>query len=283
MDDFTILKLKGKFLGSIYQRPDRIRHFKYLGNSSLKKIQITSKKEIKKDIVGHYIDFSFFRKILDINFNYNFIEVEVGIRLQELNNIIEKYGFNKIKYEESNLTINNIIFSSIKSLPIKKIFTIDQNLSIEEVIFDGKNLNLIKDILNKKKLIYKLQLYLKKKNNFSYLPNFKKENIKHYNLIIGGSSGLGLDIAYELASKGKNLYLISSSMLDLVPIKKDLEIRFRINVKIEGVNFEVFNYDELNNFNFFNKFVDVENIFFTIGRNIIDDNFKKKKNKFETN
>ena len=37
MNDFVIQKLKEKYTGSVYQKPDRFRHFKYLADNQLKK------------------------------------------------------------------------------------------------------------------------------------------------------------------------------------------------------------------------------------------------------
>jgi short-subunit dehydrogenase len=50
-------------------------------------------------------------------------------------------------------------------------------------------------------------------------------------IILGASSGLGREIAYLLAEKKYDLVIISRDKRDLKPIKYDLEIQYKINVK----------------------------------------------------
>ena len=49
-------------------------------------------------------------------------------------------------------------------------------------------------------------------------------------IIVGASAGLGRSIAEKFASEKNDLVIISSDMKDLVPLKSDLEIRFKIKV-----------------------------------------------------
>lgn len=51
------------------------------------------------------------------------------------------------------------------------------------------------------------------------------------NVIIGASSGLGRQIAENLARRGKNILIISRNERDLVSIANDLQIRFSITIK----------------------------------------------------
>ena len=51
-------------------------------------------------------------------------------------------------------------------------------------------------------------------------------------LIIGASSGLGKEIAYEFARNKKNLIISSRDIRDLESLKYDIEIKFDVKVKI---------------------------------------------------
>ena len=57
------------------------------------------------------------------------------------------------------------------------------------------------------------------------------------NLIVGGSSGLGKELAYEFAKKSKDIVLISRNLKDLDIIKYDIQIRYNIDVKIFQLDF----------------------------------------------
>ena len=60
-------------------------------------------------------------------------------------------------------------------------------------------------------------------------------------LIIGASSGLGREIAYEFAKNTKNLILVSRNLKDLETLKSDLEIKFKINVSVFQLDFSDLN------------------------------------------
>jgi len=49
-------------------------------------------------------------------------------------------------------------------------------------------------------------------------------------IIVGASAGLGRSLAEKFASEKNDLILISSDIRDLVPLKSDLEIRFRVKI-----------------------------------------------------
>lgn len=56
-------------------------------------------------------------------------------------------------------------------------------------------------------------------------------------LIIGASSGLGKDIAYNFAKNKKKIIIASRDLRDLKALKHDIELRFKTNVKILCVDF----------------------------------------------
>ncbi|GAA1859848.1 short-chain dehydrogenase/reductase [Pseudonocardia ailaonensis] len=58
-------------------------------------------------------------------------------------------------------------------------------------------------------------------------------------LITGGSQGLGLAIAEELASEGVNLVLVARDQDNLEQAKKDLTARFAVNVSIDAADIAV--------------------------------------------
>ena len=57
------------------------------------------------------------------------------------------------------------------------------------------------------------------------------------NLIVGGSSGLGKEIAYEFAKKSKDIVLVSRDIKDLNILKSDIQIKYNIDVKIFQLDF----------------------------------------------
>ena len=56
-------------------------------------------------------------------------------------------------------------------------------------------------------------------------------------LIIGSSSGLGKDLAYQLAKKKNNLILFSRDIRDLKALKSDLQTKYNVNVNIVRLDF----------------------------------------------
>ena len=56
-------------------------------------------------------------------------------------------------------------------------------------------------------------------------------------LIVGASSGLGRDLAYEFAKNSINLTLISRGKKDLEYLKSDIEIKYNIKVDIFQLDF----------------------------------------------
>ena len=55
-------------------------------------------------------------------------------------------------------------------------------------------------------------------------------------LIVGASSGLGRELAYEFAKNKKNLILTSRDTRDLGAIKNDLENLYNVDVEIIELN-----------------------------------------------
>jgi short-subunit dehydrogenase len=57
-------------------------------------------------------------------------------------------------------------------------------------------------------------------------------------IIIGASAGLGRDLAEKFASEKNDLIIISSDMRDLIPLKLDLEIKFRVKIISIEISFK---------------------------------------------
>ncbi len=49
-------------------------------------------------------------------------------------------------------------------------------------------------------------------------------------IVVGASAGLGRSLAEKFASEKNDLILISSDIRDLIPLKSDLEIRFKVKI-----------------------------------------------------
>ena len=56
-------------------------------------------------------------------------------------------------------------------------------------------------------------------------------------LIVGASSGLGRDLAYEFAKNSNNLTLVSRDKKDLEYLKSDIEIKHKVKVDIFELDF----------------------------------------------
>ena len=84
-------------------------------------------------------------------------------------------------------------------------------------------------------------------------------------LIIGASSGLGRNLAYTFAEKKNDLILVSRDMKDLTAIKSDIEIKYKVNVKI--LNFDYSSFEEINTRLFADQklFENLKGVLFPIG------------------
>ena len=99
-------------------------------------------------------------------------------------------------------------------------------------------------------------------------------------LIIGASSGLGREIAYEYARNKHDLILVSRDLRDLTAIKSDLEKQSEIKVEILELDLNSESEIEKNLFveKFFN---DVQGILFPIGMMFDDDKIELNQEKIE--
>ena len=98
-------------------------------------------------------------------------------------------------------------------------------------------------------------------------------------LIVGASSGLGRDLAYEFAKNSINLTLISRGKKDLEYLKSDIEIKYNIKVDIFQLDFSYQN--NITNFitekqNFIKSF---DGVLFPIGMMLDGDTVKNTDEK----
>ena len=95
-------------------------------------------------------------------------------------------------------------------------------------------------------------------------------------LIVGASSGLGRDLAYEFAKNSKNLTLVSRDKKDLEHLKSDIEIKYKVQVDIFDLDFSYQN----NITNFISEKKDIiksfDGVLFPIG--MMQDNDTVKNN-----
>jgi|TARA_Y100000294_G_C8461922_1_gene299012 short-subunit dehydrogenase len=89
-------------------------------------------------------------------------------------------------------------------------------------------------------------------------------------LIIGASSGLGRELAYEYARNKHNLILVSRDLRDLTAIKSDLEKKFEIKIQI--VELDLTSESQIEKELFIEKFLnEINGILFPIGMMFNDD------------
>ena len=131
MDDFIFYNLNKKIYNSIYQKPDRYRHFKYLKKNSLKLKKIESKDQINKNNT-HFVDISNFSRIVFIDKKMSFIQVEVGTNIEKINRCLDFYGYQKLEFKK-NYTVNNLIFNKKLYSKIINFYTIDRNLNEQKL------------------------------------------------------------------------------------------------------------------------------------------------------
>ena len=89
-------------------------------------------------------------------------------------------------------------------------------------------------------------------------------------LIIGASSGLGRELAYEYAKNKHDLVLVSRDIRDLAAIKSDLEKKLKINVEIIELDLTLESEIEKNLFKD-ELFNEINGILFPIGMMFDDD------------
>ena len=58
---------------------------------------------------------------------------------------------------------------------------------------------------------------------------------------MGASSGLGREIAYTFAKNGMDLILVSRDERDLLALKSDIELKYKVNIKTLICNFSQIN------------------------------------------
>ena len=90
-------------------------------------------------------------------------------------------------------------------------------------------------------------------------------------LILGASSGLGRELAYVLAEKSNNLIILSRNEKDLIAIKSDLEVKFKITVKYFAL--DASSYDDVKNFlnSNLNLLSEVKGVLFPVGMMVPQD------------
>jgi|TARA_B100001093_G_scaffold471858_1_gene494469 short-subunit dehydrogenase len=93
-------------------------------------------------------------------------------------------------------------------------------------------------------------------------------------LIIGASSGLGRDLAYTFAKNKNNLILVSRDKKDLTAIKSDIELKYKVNVKILICDFS--SIDDINSKLLIDDkiFENLKGILFPIGNMFENDNIE---------
>ena len=96
-------------------------------------------------------------------------------------------------------------------------------------------------------------------------------------LIVGASSGLGRDIAYEFAKNSNDLILISRDIKDLEHLKSDIEIKFDVKVNIFELDFSY----QKNITKFISEkqnFVEsIDGVLFPLGMMLEEDNIKNSE------
>jgi len=91
-------------------------------------------------------------------------------------------------------------------------------------------------------------------------------------LIIGASSGLGRELAILFAKKNCNLIIVSRDERDLIAIKSDLEIKYKINVNFLALDFSSIDEIDKKLFSKKNLLEELQGVLFPIGTMFEEDN-----------
>jgi short-subunit dehydrogenase len=91
-------------------------------------------------------------------------------------------------------------------------------------------------------------------------------------LIIGASSGLGRELAVLFAKKNCNLIIVSRDERDLIAIKSDLEIKYKINVNFLALDFSSIDEIDKKLFSKKNLLEELQGVLFPIGTMFEEDN-----------
>ena len=91
-------------------------------------------------------------------------------------------------------------------------------------------------------------------------------------LIVGASSGLGREIAYTFAKNGMDLILVSRDERDLLALKSDIELKYKVNIKTLICNFSQINEVEEKIINNLDIKKNLDGILFPIGLMFEKDN-----------
>ena len=91
-------------------------------------------------------------------------------------------------------------------------------------------------------------------------------------LIIGASSGLGRELAIKFAKENCNLIIVSRDERDLIAIKSDLEIKYKVKVNFIALDFS--SIDEIEKKLFSNKLLldEIHGVLFSVGMMFEKDN-----------
>ena len=100
------------------------------------------------------------------------------------------------------------------------------------------------------------------------------------NLIVGASSGLGREIAYEFGKNSRDIILISRDINDLKSLKSDIQIKYNINVDV--FELDLSKLDDVKNFISRNPDLleKIEGVLFPIGMMIDNDTINNTEEEF---
>lgn len=100
------------------------------------------------------------------------------------------------------------------------------------------------------------------------------------NLIVGASSGLGRELAYEFGKNSKDIILVSRNINDLKSLRSDLAIKY--NIKVDIFELDLRKLNEVKKFIYqnYNLLENVEGILFPIGMMIENDTIKNTEEEF---
>ena len=253
----TIPEKKEDFLSVIFPFYKKENYFNFFGKKGF----------IESQLLIHESKFDSFM----LEFKNLFKKYEPTITLFSLKNMSGQQKL--LRFEDNKICITfDYVNNSKNLLFMSKIDSLYEKYEILPSII--KDSRITKEIFNKS---YKnSSVFIKKLREFDKERIYQSEISRRLGnmtyLIIGASSGLGRELAILFAKKNCNLIIVSRDERDLIAIKSDLEIKYKINVNFIALDFSSIDEIDKKLFSKKNLLEEIQGVLFPVGTMFEEDN-----------
>jgi len=211
--------------------------------NDLKKIKLSQNLKVKQGskiplepiIENHSHNYIFvitkrFDRFLDFSNKLNYLTIESGVKIIDVLSWCQNNNFTLPNFNDTNISVGELIKSQTHDknnfLSFVTNIEIYTKKGFKKISKSNKDFN---SLVNQY-FITKITIKLNQTNKIYGNNNEYKIPSDELNIIFGGSSGVGKELAYQSAKKGISSIIISSSKKDLLAIKNDIFLKY--NVKI---------------------------------------------------